>query len=597
MADLGYTAQTIREAYIDPLRSALMIDDRFPKYEDLAAARKQLPTDATPAGQRDFDLENAIKLLGECRQRNLTCDIENVVNNTTVAKMDHIGKSDLIILDYHLDPTAASSPDKALSILRKLAVTPNANLVIVYTLQNPLDDVRRTVAANFRGKLAMPLPNLSDDEQSFIQEWQPELTGELTDAYMRGDNERLMGPLSASLRQELQTAAVHPGKFKAILESVIEEDITKQFRISHDGSLPSGERILQMSAYGSEHKWISFQNVFVVFISKQENKNVFEALEAALLDWQPLPMRLMLAHIRNTLEAGGFQYEQDILTNVERLTGWFFHALSGHEPSDKRLEQLWSRLLYGMQHQMTKDVAKFGDTLLQHSLQQLGNSDQMASTEWRKKCLDLAKELAGAKKGTADTKIFHALNTFLCSEGYKGAHISTGTVCREVSAEGQPIDNGQWFLCVSPDCEMVPRPPKDEMSWTHDIDPALAVTILRLEKVQFSAPLKKAEDGKHVFINVDGVEMAFAAIRHDTGHPRSEVLFVQNRGITDDRGMFHAYLMRQVTLQEGGEKNLSLKAVRFQAVSQLRPSYADRLLHQVGHHNSRIGVDFINSLQ
>ena len=182
---------------------------------------------------------------------------------------------------------------------------------------------------NFRGKLPVALPDLSDAMQAFIQEWQPELTGELIDAYLRGDNERLIGQPSASLRQEFQTAGVQPGKFKAVLEAVIEEDIAKQFRTSHSGSRPSGDRSLQMSAYGSEHKWVSFQNVFVVLVSKQENKNVFEALEAALLDWQPLPMRLMLAHIRNTLEAGGFQYEQDILANVERLIGWFFHALSG----------------------------------------------------------------------------------------------------------------------------------------------------------------------------------------------------------------------------------------------------------------------------
>jgi hypothetical protein len=44
------------------------------------------------------------------------------------------------------------------------------------------------------------------------------------------------------------------------------------------------------------------------------------------------------------------------------LTGWFFHTLSGHEPSDMRLEEV------------TKDVAALGNTLLQHSLEQLGSS-------------------------------------------------------------------------------------------------------------------------------------------------------------------------------------------------------------------------------
>ena len=40
---------------------------------------------------------------------------------------------------------------------------------------------------------------------------------------------------------------------------------------------------------------------------------------------------------------------------------------------------------------------------------------------------------------------------------------------------------------------------------------------------------------------------------------------------------------------------LAITTVRLQAVGQLRESYADRFLHQLGHHSSRIGVDFVNS--
>jgi hypothetical protein len=41
--------------------------------------------------------------------------------------------------------------------------------------------------------------------------------------------------------------------------------------------------------------------------------------------------------------------------------------------------------------------------------------------------------------------------------------------------------------------------------------------------------------------------------------------------------------------------SLEFAAVRFEAVAQLRASYADRLLLLAGYHNSRIGVDFVNS--
>jgi hypothetical protein len=32
---------------------------------------------------------------------------------------------------------------------------------------------------------------------------------------------------------------------------------------------------------------------------------------------------------------------------------------------------------------------------------------------------------------------------------------------------------------------------------------------------------------------------------------------------------------------------------RFRVIAQLRNEYADRFLHQTGHHSSRIGVDFV----
>ena len=88
--------------------------------------------------------------------------------------MDHLGKSDLIVLDYHLDPLNHSDPGKALRILRHLADTSHANLVILYTNAPNLEEVRLQIAVNLRGGTP---PSIADSQalqeyEDFLSTWQ-----------------------------------------------------------------------------------------------------------------------------------------------------------------------------------------------------------------------------------------------------------------------------------------------------------------------------------------------------------------------------------------------------------------------------------------
>ncbi len=88
-----YEATDIEEAYLKPLRSVLLIDDQFPRYEQLLSGDPE---------KGNFDLETVGKLFALCRDRGLMCDVENRAADLTDQRMDHLGKSDLIVLDYHL---------------------------------------------------------------------------------------------------------------------------------------------------------------------------------------------------------------------------------------------------------------------------------------------------------------------------------------------------------------------------------------------------------------------------------------------------------------------------------------------------------------
>lgn len=122
-----------------------MIDDKFPTYEDMLGDQR-LRDAGKEVKPGEWDYDNLEKLLTECRRRHLLCDVQREVEEVTGTQLDHLGKSDLVVLDYHLDGGAAANPEKAISVLQRLARTPHANLVVVYTLEKPLDSVRRTVA-------------------------------------------------------------------------------------------------------------------------------------------------------------------------------------------------------------------------------------------------------------------------------------------------------------------------------------------------------------------------------------------------------------------------------------------------------------------
>jgi hypothetical protein len=668
----------IWNTYVAPLKSALMIDDKFPTYEDMLE-QQQLRDAGKNVEPISYDYDNLATLLAECRKLHLLCDVIRRVDDLAEAQLDHLGKSDLVVLDYHLDPLADANPEKAIAILQRLARTPHANLVVVYTLETPLDRVRRTVACRFRGATQMQQrPTLNQNQEEFVQMWLPDLSSSDIDAYLRRDYRTLLDQ-GSTLAKELSAQQIPRNAFQFLIPEVIEEHLRKNF-LPADAIPVATPNLVEMNGPESQHQWLSFGNVFVVFVAKNRNLSIFTELEAALLEWQPLPMKMMLAHIRNRFEKGGFQFEEEILADSQKLTGWFFHALTGEDPElHQRLKQLWARLLDGLRGQLTESVTEFGAKILAPSITNLGAKGHDSDKAWLQKCLRLAKQLAGGGRCSDDSRILHALNTFLCSEEYDGSHIRTGTVCKLIKDSINEGTNEQWFLCASPACEMVPRPPTGSGAWTHDLDPLMAVTVLRLEpQKNFQTSLANASNGKHIFLIVDGEPRSFEVVDAKTGHPNSEVIFVADRGLTNAQSIVEAYFIRRGAISDAGtvstpttstetsagataiiacltvaeavppqntgnsidpagvpSKDSSLDpkitessmiaaepakqsaieseinnaiqiskksnqpiiitTMKLKAIAQLRPSYADRFLHQQGHNSSRIGVDFVNS--
>ena len=146
---LQISHEQVRAAFIEPLRSAMLIDDRFPPYADLLAEA------ALPSGEaKPRDTGEIEALLKQCRARGLMCDVENRYQDAQANHYAHIETSDLLVLDYHLVPGDDTDSGPALTILGNLAKTPYANLVVVYTAAPALEVIKRGIAAYFHGVLS-----------------------------------------------------------------------------------------------------------------------------------------------------------------------------------------------------------------------------------------------------------------------------------------------------------------------------------------------------------------------------------------------------------------------------------------------------------
>jgi hypothetical protein len=566
------------KTFIAPLRSAILIDDEFPRYEEL------LNTQLGAAGPRSYDTAGVRRLIEMCRARDLMCDVENHAPRILAGdKLSHVLKSDLVVLDYHLVPTDAGDPSQALSILSRLAESPHANLVVVYT-NGDLQRAMFETAIHFRG-IDRTL-EYAEEIEADLADWVPDIDVRLLYATTSGDV-RKRKEFDSELRQELDARGIAKNRQSEAIGVVVETRLRETY--AGPGTPDTILRPeLDMSTADSGMFWLSCDNVFVTFVKKSPDADVFSSLEHALTEWNPGILRMMLARARTHLEQAGFQHDTEIMGSTALQVGVLYHALADEEPDEQvRMRGLFSRIFEDLQSRLVSDIAQFGHSLLRRELG--GATGGPVSTLAQQKArLDEARLLARVEKFQAENVLL-ALNAFLCSTAFSGSHVTTGTVFRD-------IDSEEWWLCVSPACELVPRESSDA-TWRQSLHPCVPTLALRLgSPASDHKALMEATDGRSIFIAHDGKVAVFHVVDPSTKQPVPVMFMTAGEGKTDSKRCFSAHVIG-IDLSAAGGGAPKFEKRRFEAVAQLRHEYADRLLQQTGQHTSRIGVDFVKLLK
>lgn len=157
MAEADTFKSLVREAFITPLRSVLIVDDQYPTWEEIFNSKnnsqnhsEQKATNPALKKWREPNVaDEVLRLIREfrCQKPGFIIDIHDGIsaNATTNALgsetpnelADHLHQSDLLVLDYNLEGSSSGTGgDIARKILSSVLNNQHFNLVVVHTSED-----------------------------------------------------------------------------------------------------------------------------------------------------------------------------------------------------------------------------------------------------------------------------------------------------------------------------------------------------------------------------------------------------------------------------------------------------------------------------
>lgn len=551
--------ERIKQAYITPIRTVLAIDDEFPSYG------------VAPDGKQ---LTRAKAIWQACRNRGLLCDIDDGASLVGGVTPEHLKKSDLVILDYHLQE---GDSRHSLDLLVQLSESDHASLVVVYTKDKELDAIRRKISAHLRGRKSVENWVAKPEERQAWDSIQAKL-GDLQvaetviDAFIGGKLKECSK--DQETRQQIEKLGVAKPLVSACIYALLEvrlQDLTKRTAVNDTPPPVVGASV--------KSPWVYANNLFVVCVNKTpENENdgelVFAELLTALCDWNPNFMFASLAFARAEFMRGGFRYEREALNDPNLQAGWLYHAWAGSEHEQKdRLRTLFERVINGYATRLIEGVIEFGTDLVPTT----------ESPTADRKTLRAAIDQFHDEAGNIEPQVMHQLNSFLVIEQNRN-FIETGTIF----VRNDDTDMKQVYVCVTPACDLVPRVPKDYL-WEKQIHPSRPIIAIRGRlKGMDETCLGSAEQGKNIFLMLGNEPKTIVLMDSAVPVPVLEWFVVDKMGAIE-KNEFKALEF----IKQEADEQFANKPVTMKVLGQVRALYASRIQQYAGQHLSRIGVDFV----
>ena len=579
--------ELISEAFIDPIRSVLIVDDDYPTLNEILAEneerQKYLKRDK---GWRK-DKQSVRDILWQFRDPKapLLLDIHDGTvpdEEKDAERVDELQQTDLLILDYQLEP-GVEHGDHALKIARRALSNEHFNLILVHTKED-MD----TVFYEFLTGLYVPEFQAERDKDtdeivdSFESEYGDALRASLSQKHLAfalrnstGWTDELCGedPAWNEPRVVLERGV---GDVEGFTKSKWRSAAIRVFADmeSHRPPYDCDRPIKVMNWEDQDVRYVRTDRGFMTFRSKKVDSSVplLETVKSALYSWRPRPSRLLLTKLRAVLDKRGIEVQDDALGTPHIGAIWYRDLLG---TDDTQISAAVDRTVRNHAEQLLDQILP-GVREFAHRMIALEDSNAPAEAVQTRFDVNL-------NKPEEEGRAVMAHNAFVGSKSVSGDHLELG----HILAIG-----GQKWLCVTPACDLVPgqagggnRPDKGG-----DLK---RFTALRLHEKDEGDLLETATRGGRIFVNLyenDGnaTARAFQMASDDNASPAWIIMYAENDGILtkeDENRCIGVHFVKM------GDDGPDLKRFEASIVGHLRPEYALDVQARLTGTQSRIGLD------
>lgn len=611
-------SELVNEAFIQPLRSVLIVDDEYPTWEEILNAHldvgsKHNGLDARSNAKPWRQTPGApLQVIKKFRERNpgFVIDIHDALatehtndsagGGETVSQLaNHLHQSDLLVLDYNLEGAGSGlRGKKAREILRSVLSNQHFNLIIIHTGEQDLEEVAEECVISLLTSCSAKFSDREVQDIASIEETITELEDEgsfdragLRDYFNKthylharsvGYNNAIReymantGPLVHIHQLGQELGFVNPKEKRHFLLWAINE--TEKGLIAE---LSSVELKGLGWSISSQQKWIRTGKGFVCFVGKGP-ENLLEELENALVDWKPTPSRLLSAKYRHELNRIGVEAEDDALLKHHLFARFYRDIRDGARKDipaeqqiiyrEQKLREHVTRQSEGLSFLIEDNIVEFGKKII--ALDGIENRDFLS---YYKVDLDNPAEL-----NKAVAQYNHYVSTLPTKSSPE--QLDSGHIFKI---------NDQWWVCATPACDL--QPGQNTIAFegkSKNLRPFTAFPLVPVNMNELDN--RHINGGGYCFVECEGT-IAALGIKSigDEKKPADMKVhwqtFVAERGglITDSK-----LSIRQISLSDDDVNIIKMEAT---VICKLRYAYALNYIQRVGISASRIGLEYIHN--
>lgn len=609
MADTMTFSNLVHEAYIEPLRSVLIVDDQYPTWDEIL-------NDCLGGDEKDSDLKNRsdkkewranardpINVIKQFRSKSpgLIIDIHDAPGEEDTEQADHLHQSDLLVLDYNLEGYESGlGGQKARGILQSILSNNHFNLVVVHTAEPELGDVffdcllatMTSCTSQFSESRLSDLEAL-DEKLNDLESGDEFDRKLLSEKFGPSEYLALRNPnadLDVIFRQYMKSEGPF-GALRSWGEEIKLKD--KEPRTFFYWAIREFEKLKNEMFSKKEFEgltwkidgkciWLRTVRGFVAFVGKGPY-DLLGTLQSALESWQPTPSRLISAKYRYKLSSVGVEAEDRTLQKSHVFAQFYKDFCSPGIPElteeetgrlrTAKLKAHVTRQSEAISFHIEDAVVRFGEKIRQVDKETTENFASHYSVNLKD------DDTPEAKKAVAHYNSY--VSTLPLKKG--DDQLDSGHIFKW---------NSEWWVCATPACDL--QPGQNTTAFVGNSTKQRPFTALNLLRVDDLSKVTRPHinSGLYCFVEIKpgeviclGLQSIEASNSVPNGKATWRTFVAENNGLVVDKKM-------ELIVPKFENNKLEIKPGEAEIVAKLRYEYALNYIQKVGSSVTRIGLGY-----